>query len=146
VTANTSDSMTALSIAFLVASTVELFLAFISWVLFWDRTWKYVGGGQTEKTGLLGSIMHKIAIPKALLSLTSGIIAGVFIAALILENAIAGCPLLDSKSEQVDNLYNVLASYVALSLGEMAWNAAFHDRHADVHITGETMKSWLISL
>lgn len=145
VTANTSNTMSGLAVAFLVASSFELLLSLLSWVLFWERSWTFVRDGSIGKVGFFGSIMHKIAIPKAMLSLACGIFAGIFIAALILENAIAGCPLLDSQFEQVDNLYNVLSSYVALSLGEAAWNAAFHDRHADVQITGESIKSWRVT-
>ena len=145
VTANTSNTMSGLAVAFLVASSFELLLSLLSWVLFWERSWTFVRDGSIGKVGFFGSIMHKIAIYKAILSLACGIFAGIFIAALILENAIAGCPLLDSQFEQVDNLYNVLSSYVALSLGEAAWNAAFHDRHADVQITGESIKSWRVT-
>lgn len=145
VTANTSNTMSGLAVAFLVASSFELLLSLLSWVLFWERSWTFVRDGSIGKVGFFGSIMHKIAIPKAILSLACGIFAGIFIATLILENAIAGCPLLDSQFEQVDNLYNVLSSYVALSLGEAAWNAAFHDRHADVQITGESIKSWRVT-
>ena len=144
VTATVSDTMTTLATVFLVTSIIDLVLAFISWILFWARSWRYAGAGGTEKTGFFGTIIHKIAIPKALISLLSGILAGLFIATLILENSIAGCPLLDSKFEQVDNLYKVLSSYVALSIAESAWNAAFHDRHMDPQITGETIKSWTI--
>lgn len=144
VTATTSDTMSNLAIVFVVASTIDLCLALISWALFWDRSWKYTGG--TGRTGFLGTIMGKIAIPKAAVSVLGGILAGIFIATLILENSIAGCPLLDSKFEQVDNLYHVLASYVGLSLAESAWNAAFHDRHADPQITGETVMHWDVNL
>lgn len=126
VKATTSDKMYNFAAFFLAIASFDLLLVLVSWVQFWYESWT----GQMKQTTFVGHVLEKIAIPKALVSLCAGICAGVFIATFILENAVAGCPMFNSKFENVDALYNILTTYVSLSLAEAAWNAAFHDRHA----------------
>lgn len=144
VSAKISDTMFALSAIFIALSAIDLVLTTLSWIQLWMTTWNFISDGQTSKPGFFSSAMKVTAIPKSLNGLVCGCFAGVFVATLILENAVAGCPFLDSKFEQVDAMYNVLTTYVAFLLAEAAWNAAIHDRHADMEVTGERLTSFTL--